>query len=120
MSQKNPAPFDPGSGMAPLMELLKRFRLVWLLFRDHRVPYWVKAVLPASLLYLISPVDLIPGALFPIVGGLDDVGIILLGMALFMKLAPGNVVEEYRHQLEYGDLYNDEAINTTYRVIDED
>jgi uncharacterized membrane protein YkvA (DUF1232 family) len=82
---------------------------------------WVKSVLPISLIYLISPVDFIPGALFPMVGGLDDLGVVLLGIALFVKLSPLDVVEDYQNQLEYGDLYNDsETIDTTYRVIDED
>ena len=119
MTKQNPMPSDRGIAFAS--ELIKRLRLVWLLFSDGRVPFWAKLVLPLSLLYLISPVDFIPGALFPIVGGLDDLGVILLGMALFVKLAPQYVVEDYESQLEYGDSYNDdETVDTTYRLIDED
>jgi uncharacterized membrane protein YkvA (DUF1232 family) len=111
----------PEKGIAFAAELLKRFRLVWLLFRDERVSFWTKLVLPLSLIYLISPVDLIPGALFPIVGGLDDLGVILLGIALFVRLVPQEIVEGYENQLEYGDLYqDDETVDTTYRLIDED
>jgi uncharacterized membrane protein YkvA (DUF1232 family) len=119
MTNQNPVP--PERGIAFASELIKRLRLVWFLFRDGRVSFWAKLVLPLSLLYLISPVDFIPGALFPIVGGLDDLGVILLGMALFVRLVPQHIVDGYENQLEYGDLYSDdETVDTTYRLIDED
>ena len=119
MTSQNPLPPDRGVTFAA--ELLKRIRLVWLLFRDGRVSLLAKLVLPLSLLYLISPVDFIPGALFPVVGGLDDLGVILLGMALFVRLVPQEIVDGYENQLEYGDLYrDDETVDTSYRLIDED
>ena len=119
MKNQNPLPSDRGITFAA--ELIKRLRLVWLLFTDGRVPFWTKIVMPLSLLYLISPVDFVPGALFPLLGGLDDLGVILLGMALFVKLAPQNIVQLYENQLEYGDLYgDDETVDATYRLIDED
>ena len=113
-------PIPSAKGTAFTFEMIKQFRLVWLLFKDGRVSFWSKLILPFSLLYLISPIDIIPAALFPIVGGLDDLGVILLGMALFVKLAPPHIVQSYQNQLEYGDLYNDDqAVDTTYRMIDE-
>lgn len=121
MANQKPVPSDPEKNMAFLSEMIKRLRLVWLLFRDHRVPVWVKSVLPLSLLYLVSPIDFIPAALFPLLGGLDDFGVILLGLALFVKLSPPEIVQDYENQLEYGDLYADEdTVDTTYRVVDED
>jgi uncharacterized membrane protein YkvA (DUF1232 family) len=119
MTSQNPVPSEHGVAFAAA--LIKRLRLVWLLFRDGRVSFLAKLVLPLSLLYLISPIDFIPGALFPIVGGLDDLGVILLGMALFIRLVPQDIVEGYENQLQYGDLYSDdETVDTTYRLIDED
>ncbi len=121
MASQKPVPSDPDRNLTFMTEFFKRFRLVWLLFTDQRVPLWVKSVLPVSLLYLVSPIDFIPAALFPLVGGLDDLGVILLGMALFVKLSPPEVVQDYENQLEYGDLYEDEdTVDTTYRVVDED
>ncbi len=121
MASQKPVTPGPDKNLAILTEILKRLRLVWLLFRDQRVPVWAKSVLPLSLIYLVSPIDFIPAALFPIVGGLDDLGVILLGIALFVKLSPPDVVRDYENQLEYGDLYEDEdTVDTTYRVIDEE
>ena len=117
--QKPPALPDPNSNMTILVELTKRFRLVWLLFRDEKVPLWTKSIPPLSLLYLISPVDFVPDALLGL-GQLDDFGVILLGLALFVKLCPPEIVQYYVNKLEYGDLYDDETVDATYRVIDED
>ncbi|MEW5958163.1 MAG: DUF1232 domain-containing protein [Chloroflexota bacterium] len=121
MASQKPVPAGPDKNLIFLSEFFKRFRLVWLLFKDPRISLWIKSVLPLSLIYLVSPIDFIPAALFPVVGGLDDLGVILLGMALFVKLSPPEIVEDYENQLEYGDLYrHEDAVDTTYRVVDED
>lgn len=75
--------------------VLCQARLSLRLLRDERVPAAVKLVAPATLLYLISPINLIPN-LVPLVGPLDDLGVLLLGMWLFIKLCPRPLVEEHR------------------------
>ncbi len=106
--------------MSILEGFFKQLRLVWLLFRDKRVPVWIKSVMPLSFLYLISPIDFLPDVILGL-GQLDDIGVILLGMALFVKLSPPEVVEQHLNELEYGkDFYDDETVDTTYRVVGED
>jgi uncharacterized membrane protein YkvA (DUF1232 family) len=122
MTNDKPVPVDPDRNLSFMMGILKQLRLVWLLFRDGRVPIWVKSVLPISLVYLISPVDFVPDVILGL-GQLDDLGIILLGIALFVRLCPPDIVDYYRNQLEYGNDFepdNDETVDTTYRVVDED
>ena len=119
MASKKPVLRDPDKSMSLLSELIKRVKLVWLLLKDARVPNLTKLILPGALLYLISPVDFVPDVLLGF-GQLDDFGVILLGMALFVKLCPPHIVEEYVHQLEYGDMADDKAVDTTYRVVDEE
>jgi uncharacterized membrane protein YkvA (DUF1232 family) len=79
--------------------------------------------LPRALLYLVSPVDFLPDFIVGL-GQLDDLSVILLGMALFVKLSPPHLVEHYRRQLEYGSYEDyddkDETVDTTYRVIGEE
>ena len=118
MSDNKIAPVDKTNKQLSILEgLLKQLRLVWLLFRDKRVPAWTKSVVPLSFLYIISPIDFIPDVVLGL-GQLDDLGVILLGMALFVKLAPPEVVEQHLLELDYGkDFYDDEAVDTTYRVI---
>lgn len=120
MASKKPVFRDPDKSLTFFTELIKRVKLVWLLFKDKRVPILIKSILPLSLLYIISPVDFVPDVLLGL-GQLDDLGVILLGMALFVKLCPPDLVEHYVNRLEYGDLYDDsKAVDTTYRVVDED
>jgi uncharacterized membrane protein YkvA (DUF1232 family) len=87
--------------MGSMNELIARGRLVWRLLNDVRVPAWIKVGIPLIVLvYFITPVDLIPDFI-PVLGQLDDIGILLLGMALIIRLAPQSVVDEHRLALGY-------------------
>jgi uncharacterized membrane protein YkvA (DUF1232 family) len=116
----------PTSNTEPVIsffhDLVLQARLVWRLFRDQRVPLWVKAIPPLLLLYLLSPIDLIPDWLFPGLGELDDVAIILLGLKLFVEMAPQQIVASVRDELlqsEAGsETGEEEVIDTTYHIID--
>ena len=120
MTNKEPIPYnDSSKGLAFWTEMTKRLRLVWQLYWDGRVPMWTKLVLPAALLYLISPVDFVPDVILGL-GQLDDLGVILLGIALFIKLCPPEIVQAYLDRIEFGDIDDDEVVDTTYSVIDED
>src|SRR5262245_13060647 len=119
MAEKKPVRVDSGANLGFLTGIFKQFRLVWLLLQDGRIPMWIKSVVPLSFLYLISPLDFIPDVILGF-GQLDDLGVILLGMALFVKLCPQDIVEQYQNQLEYGSDGDGEAVDTTYRVVDED
>ena len=119
MSNRKPTLYNSNKGLGFLTEMVKRLRLVWLLFWDGRIPLWAKSVLPLSLLYLISPIDFVPDVILGF-GQLDDLSVILLGMALFVKLCPQDIVQNYLDQLEYGDLDDDEVVDTTYSVMDEE
>ena len=123
MASKKPVPVNPEKHASMMTGIMKQFRLVWALFTDGRVSLLTKAVIPMSLLYVISPIDFIPDVILGL-GQLDDLGVILLGMALFVKMCPPELVEYYVRKLEYGsDFYNDdddETVDTTYRVVGED
>lgn len=119
MAEQKPARVDPNKNLNFLTGIFKQFRLVWLLLQDNRISLWVKSIVPLSLLYLISPLDFIPDVVLGL-GQLDDFGVILLGMTLFVKLCPPDIVANYQNQLEYGSEGDDETIDTTYRVMDED
>ena len=64
------------------LSLRRKARLARRLFADRRVPLRARAVLPAVLLYLAMPLDIVPDFI-PVVGYLDDVLVILAsGVAL--------------------------------------
>ena len=58
---------------------------------DNRVPAYVKIIPILLLIYLSSPIDLVPDFI-PVLGYLDDVVIALLALALIIRLTSGPVV----------------------------
>ncbi|MCA9917202.1 MAG: DUF1232 domain-containing protein [Anaerolineales bacterium] len=70
-------------------------KLVGQLMKDGRVPMYIKVLPVVVTLYLISPFDLIPGFL-PVIGQLDDFGLLLMSLSAFIRLAPPEVVDEYK------------------------
>lgn len=74
-------------------------RLAWRLIHDKRVPAWIKIGVPLLVIvYVVSPVDLIPDSVIG-PGQLDDMGVILLGISLIVRFSPQDVVEEHRRAL---------------------
>lgn len=69
-------------------------KLYWRLFRDPRVSLRAKAVLVAAVCYVISPVDLVPDLLLPLLGRLDDLAVLFFAARWFLALCPPDVVQE--------------------------
>lgn len=68
-----------------------------LAFTDRRTPWYVKVLLVALFLYAASPIDLIPDFI-PVLGMIDDIIIISLGLALAVRLIPKEVMTECRER----------------------
>ncbi len=70
---------------------------VWIAARDPRVPWYVKGLALAVAAYALSPIDLIPDFI-PVLGQLDDLVIVPLGILLVIKLIPAELMAEFREQ----------------------
>ncbi|WJH42308.1 DUF1232 domain-containing protein [Aliirhizobium terrae] len=68
---------------------------LWIAARDPRVPLTAKIAAGAVAAYALSPVDLIPDFI-PILGYLDDLLLVPLGIMLAIKLVPGPLMAEFR------------------------
>jgi uncharacterized membrane protein YkvA (DUF1232 family) len=68
---------------------------LYLSARDPRVPWYAKAVALAVAAYALSPIDLIPDFV-PVLGYLDDVILVPLGILLAVRLIPPTVLAEHR------------------------
>jgi uncharacterized membrane protein YkvA (DUF1232 family) len=68
---------------------------VYLAAHDPRMPWYAKALAIAVAGYALSPVDLIPDFI-PVLGYIDDLIIVPLGIALVVSLIPNEVIAEYR------------------------
>ena len=68
---------------------------VYLAARDPRTPWYVKVLAAAVAAYAFSPIDLIPDFI-PVLGYLDDLILVPLGIWLVVSLIPQQAMAEYR------------------------
>ncbi|HVO69411.1 MAG TPA: YkvA family protein [Aggregatilineaceae bacterium] len=82
-----------------LSRLWSNIVLAGRLLFDSRVSGVAKLIPLLLVIYILSPVDLIPDVFVPI-GIVDDLTAFLVGLQLFILCAPAGVVAEYRHKPE--------------------
>jgi uncharacterized membrane protein YkvA (DUF1232 family) len=68
---------------------------IYLASRDPRMPWYAKILAVAVAAYALSPIDLIPDFI-PVIGYLDDLIILPLGIWLVVSLIPDEIMVEYR------------------------
>ena len=71
-------------------ELKQQTLVVYFAARDPRTPGWVRLIALAIAAYALSPIDLIPDFI-PVLGYLDDLVIVPLGIAVVLRLVPPEV-----------------------------
>jgi len=72
---------------------------LWLAARDPRTPRLAKALAIALTAYALSPIDLIPDFI-PVLGQLDDLIIVPLGILLIVRMIPPEVFADCRRRAE--------------------
>jgi len=65
------------------------------LLKDKRVSFYLKLLVYAAILYVLSPFDLLPDFLLPFLGYLEDLVIAVLCLIGLVKFSPPEVVEEH-------------------------
>lgn len=81
-----------------LQELWQQIKLVYYLLRDKKVPLYLKVLPFAGLLYVLFPIDFIPDVL-PVLGQLDDLTILIIGLKVFIEMAPADAVAYYMNMM---------------------
>jgi uncharacterized membrane protein YkvA (DUF1232 family) len=90
-----------------LGDIILRVKLIARLMGDSRVSPWLKLIPVGSLIYLISPIDLIMG--IPGIDALDDAAILWLGATFFVEMCPTDVVREHLDSLVSNDAIVNDA-----------
>lgn len=80
-------------------DLKREVVAVWIAARDPRTPLVAKLVAGAVAAYAVSPIDLIPDFI-PVVGYLDDLLLVPLGLMLAVRLIPQGLMVEFRERAE--------------------
>ena len=99
-------------------------RLVWRLTFDKRVPIFLRALIPLSVIYVISPIDLIKDRLPYGIGRFDDLIILGLAILFLTKLAPPHIVDEHMGRAPESnrpeDKNPDKVVDGSSRLIDDE
>jgi len=98
-----------------LGSLLRQARLAVRLFREPRVPWILKSIPVLTLLYVISPIDLIPDFL-PVFGQLDDLTMVLVALQVFVRLCPSSAQTHHQEAVARGQAFS--PMSSTDEVIE--
>jgi uncharacterized membrane protein YkvA (DUF1232 family) len=82
-------------------ELRTETYALYLAIKDPRVPWYAKLSALCVVAYAFSPIDLIPDFI-PVLGYLDDLIVVPLGIALTMKMIPSEVLVECKAKAQAG------------------
>jgi uncharacterized membrane protein YkvA (DUF1232 family) len=109
--------------MSKLIETWKRRALefkievytIYLAYRDPRVPWYTRVFAACVVGYVFSPIDLIPDFI-PVLGYLDDLILVPLGVMLAVKMIPAEVLAECRAKAREG-MKDGQPISRTAAVV---
>jgi len=88
---------------------LKRETLaLYLAARDPRTPWHARVVVAAVAAYALSPIDLIPDFI-PVLGYLDDLVLVPLGIVAAIRMIPPHVLAECRERARNESLHETSA-----------
>lgn len=99
MDEKKPSNLMVSQKSGVVRETINQLKLIFRLMGDSRVNIFAKLIPIGALIYLISPVDLLPGVAFPVIGALDDAAVLWLGSYVFTELCPPGVVAEHLKEI---------------------
>jgi uncharacterized membrane protein YkvA (DUF1232 family) len=80
-------------------KLKKETYAIYLACKDSRTPWYARALAALVVAYAVSPIDLIPDVI-PVIGYLDDLVLVPLGIILVLRMIPPAVLKNCRKQAE--------------------
>lgn len=97
-------------------ELKTELYALYLAYKMKETPILAKVVSAVVVAYALSPIDLIPDFI-PVLGYLDDLLLIPLGIRLAIKLIPPNIMEKSRQEAKSGILHGTKEARIASLVI---
>jgi uncharacterized membrane protein YkvA (DUF1232 family) len=78
-------------------EVGREVKLIWLVFKDPRTPWYARLIAACAVGYVFSPIQLIP-SFIPVIGFLDDFVVLAVGFKAVRRLAGADVVRDCHEQ----------------------
>ncbi len=94
---------NPTDFIRIILNLPKFIKLYFRLFQDRRVQLHLKLILILALIYVVSPIDIIPDWVIPLFGYADDLIVLFIALRYFLNNCPTEVVQEHVERIEMGD-----------------
>lgn len=105
---------------AHLFNLARRLKYqaltVYFAARDPRMPWYARALAVLVAAYAFSPIDLIPDFI-PVLGLVDDLLIVPLGVALVLRLTPRAVIDDARRAAEAASIRPTSRVTAAIIVV---
>ncbi len=96
--------------------------LIIKLMVDKRVPWRLKIIPIAGIVYVLSPWDFLPD-LIPLLGWIDDIFILIGSLLLFLGLSPAAILRNISGQKDNQDnpgYDKDNTIDGDFRIVDDE
>jgi len=103
-----------------LLQFLSFHQLPKFLFRglvSRKISIWLKLPIIFAIIYLISPLDIIPDFLRPGIGHLDDIFVLIIGISIFINLIPKKILLELLQKKGERNQEKDKVIDGEYKII---
>src|ERR1700690_771514 len=93
MANKKHLMIPPQGGV--VKEFVLRVKLIVRLIRDRRVSPWLKIIPILGVVYLFTPMSIIPDITLPVIGELDDAAVLWITNYLFIELCRPEIGSEH-------------------------
>jgi uncharacterized membrane protein YkvA (DUF1232 family) len=106
MADKKRLMIPPQGGV--VRDFILRVKLIVRLIRDRRISPWLKLIPIAGVIYLFTPLSIIPDITLPVIGELDDAAVLWITNYFFIELCPPQIVREHVKALNADRSANDD------------
>jgi uncharacterized membrane protein YkvA (DUF1232 family) len=99
-----------------VQRLQKEAHVFYFVFKHRRTRWYARLVAACTAGYLLSPVQLIPNFI-PVIGCLDDVLVLFVGVKLLQRITPADVLTQCRELADAAEVRRNEEIRSTLAVV---
>jgi uncharacterized membrane protein YkvA (DUF1232 family) len=92
--------------------LQKEAQVFYFVFKHPCMPWYGKLIAAATAAYLLSPVQLIP-SFIPVIGFLDDLLVLFVGVKLLRSIIPRDVLAECRERAAAAEMRRNQEIHSS-------
>jgi uncharacterized membrane protein YkvA (DUF1232 family) len=96
--------------------LQKEAQVFYFAFKHPRMPWYAKLVVACTAAYLLSPIQLIP-SFIPVIGFLDDLLVVVVGVKLLRRIIPPDVLTECRELGSAAETRRNEELRSSLSIV---